>query len=658
MDAPLPAEPDANLPKATPRPSGRPMMFERLAEITQEVLYRYLLVPKRGFEYINPAIQAVTGYTPEEFYRDEGLFIRIIHPEDREQIRQAIEGDQLNQPILSRWIHKDGRLVWVEQYIIPILDSRGRIVILEGMARSIQPPHQTGELREIPQQRKRLLDISHSMIASFSLDEIIRHIIQALADMLAYNSCVFSILAQDSNLFQILERVKNELRNNKIKVGVLRPENKIELKILTSGRPELVYAEHKIMIPIRLQDTSLGVFSMYRKTGAPFNQEEFELAQLCLAYAALAIENAHLCRENQSRADLITRLAPKNENLNHPFSIAEVADAIGQEGLSVSSANRLAIFSHNPGQRLSRLWSKGLSFAYLNHVLISHHPLLEHRSWNSTEIGLTPDTWELAPDSSIRLLSEAEGFRGIAVCPLVYGKKPIANVTLYYNEPHQWTAREIESIELYSRQAASALENTRLYEELEDTYFQTVLTLAKAIDARDFYTADHSRRLADWAEATAVKLNCSDDEIQIIRWAALLHDIGKIGVPDSILRKAGPLTDEEWEVMRQHPVVGADIIAPVKKLEPVTEIILHHQEKFDGSGYPDGLIGEEIPLASRILTVIDAYGAMTDDRVFRKALTKDQAAAELLRCSGTHFDQAVVNVFFQLIEASPQIAVD
>ncbi|HVN56372.1 MAG TPA: HD domain-containing phosphohydrolase [Anaerolineaceae bacterium] len=658
MDSPQHAEPNASHPKATSRPANRRLIFERLAEITHEVFYHYLLTPSRGFDFINPAVKAVIGYAPEEFYQDEGLFIRIIYLDDRELIRHAIEGNQPDQPVLTRWVHKDGNLVWVEQYIIPILDSNGRITSLEGMARPVQPPSQVGELREIPQQRKRLLEISQSMIASFSLDEVIRHIIQALSDMLAYDSCVFSILAQDSNLFQILERVKNELRTHKIKVGILRPENKAEMKILTSGKPDLVYAEHKMMIPIRLQDTALGVFSLYRNTGAPLNYEEFELAQLCLAYASLAIENAHLCRESQTRADLITRLVPKNENLNHPFSIAEVADSIAQEGLSISLADRLAIYSHNAGNRLNRLWSKGLSFAYLNHVLTSHTPLLEHRSWNSTEIDLTTDTWELETDSSIRLLSEAEGFRGIAVCPLVYAKKSIANVTLYYNEPHQWTAREIEALELYSRQAAAALENTRLYEELEETYFQTVLTLAKAIDARDSYTADHSRRLADWAEATAVKLNCSDDEVQVIRWAALLHDIGKIGVPDSILRKAGPLTEDEWEVMRRHPIVGADIIAPVKKLEPVTEIIRHHQEKFDGTGYPDGLIGEEIPLASRILTVVDAYGAMTDDRVFRKALSKEEAAAELLRCSGTHFDQAVVNVFFQLIDTSPQIAAD
>ncbi len=133
-------------------------------------------------------------------------------------------------------------------------------------------------------------------------------------------------------------------------------------------------------------------------------------------------------------------------------------------------------------------------------------------------------------------------------------------------------------------------------------------------------------------------------------WGALLHDIGKIGVPDEILRKAGPLTDEEWELMKRHPELGAEIVAPVKKLVDVAPIIRSHQEKFDGSGYPDGLRGEEIPLGARILAVVDAYGAMTDERVYRKARSHEEALAELRRCAKTHFDPEVVDAFLAVLE--------
>jgi putative nucleotidyltransferase with HDIG domain len=169
------------------------------------------------------------------------------------------------------------------------------------------------------------------------------------------------------------------------------------------------------------------------------------------------------------------------------------------------------------------------------------------------------------------------------------------------------------------------------------------------MDARDSYTAGHSQRICDLAQAVGKALGCSEDDILDLQWAALLHDIGKIGVPDEILRKPGPLSFDEWRVMRQHPLIGADIINPVSKLENVVPIVRHHQEKFDGSGYPDGLSGSEIPLGARILAVVDAYIAITDERVYRNARSRQEALLEIQRNIGTHFDPAVVEAFIQSI---------
>jgi HD-GYP domain-containing protein (c-di-GMP phosphodiesterase class II) len=152
------------------------------------------------------------------------------------------------------------------------------------------------------------------------------------------------------------------------------------------------------------------------------------------------------------------------------------------------------------------------------------------------------------------------------------------------------------------------------------------------------------------AEETGRELGLPEDEIKALHWAANLHDIGKIGIPDEILNKAGPLSQVEWAVMQRHPIIGARIIAPVKKLSNVAPIIRAHHERFDGAGYPYGLKGADIPLGARIVSVADAYTAMTDERVYRKAMSHAEAVAELQRYAGTQFDPDVVEAFLRVLD--------
>lgn len=187
-------------------------------------------------------------------------------------------------------------------------------------------------------------------------------------------------------------------------------------------------------------------------------------------------------------------------------------------------------------------------------------------------------------------------------------------------------------------------------EALDDAYRATLCALSSALDTRDTETSGHSERVVSFSLRLGLELGLTPDELRALEYGALLHDVGKIGVPDAILRKPGKLTEEEWVQMRLHPLHGCEILRGVAFLEGAARVVAQHHEKWDGSGYPFGLAGREIDLNARIFMVIDAYDAMTSDRVYRLGRPHAAACEELLRCSGSHFDPEIVRVFVSLPE--------
>jgi putative nucleotidyltransferase with HDIG domain len=198
---------------------------------------------------------------------------------------------------------------------------------------------------------------------------------------------------------------------------------------------------------------------------------------------------------------------------------------------------------------------------------------------------------------------------------------------------------------------ANALFRSSLEHDAEESYLRTVIMLQRMLDARDSYVATHSGIVADVAEALGRQLKLDDLSLKELRLAALLHDIGKVAVPDSILKKAGPLTPDEWDLVREHPLVGGRILSPLRKLGRVAQYVRHHHERWDGTGYPDGLRGEAIPLASRIIAVVDAFFAIVSERSYRPGRSLPDALAELEAGSGTQFDPKVVWAFLRLVRS-------
>ena len=201
------------------------------------------------------------------------------------------------------------------------------------------------------------------------------------------------------------------------------------------------------------------------------------------------------------------------------------------------------------------------------------------------------------------------------------------------------------------QQALRYAEDVRtVYSQLQRGIYQSLLGLANALEAKDVYTRGHSERVGALSRELALRIGLSTAEADIVARAGLLHDIGKIGIPEGLLRKPGPLTPDEWSIMRRHPVIGAQIVAPFEFFTNGAMVIRHHHEKFDGSGYPDGLRGTSIPLGARIVAVADVYDALTSDRPYRRAMPVDAALAELRAQAGHGLDGELVQVFVESMQ--------
>ncbi|MEO0162294.1 MAG: HD domain-containing phosphohydrolase [candidate division WOR-3 bacterium] len=235
--------------------------------------------------------------------------------------------------------------------------------------------------------------------------------------------------------------------------------------------------------------------------------------------------------------------------------------------------------------------------------------------------------------------------------PLKVGERVIGVINIESYKKNTFTDKDLELLSLVANQASIAIQNSQLYQSLKQSYLDSIKTLVSAIEAKDPYTSGHSERVRKYALKIAKKLKLKPEQIEELDYAGYLHDIGKIGISDALLTKPSPLTEEEYQKVKEHPKIGHNILKHAHHLAGACEIIKYEHERYDGTGYPNGLKRDQIPIGARIIAVADAYDAMTTDRPYRKALSKKEAIRRLKECSGTQFDPKVVRAFLKVLGA-------
>lgn len=449
-----------------------------------------------------------------------------------------------------------------------------------------------------------------------------------------FDCAIVDLLLPDMNGIQFLSR--------------LRQEDPTTSVIMMSGYPTMEYA---------IESMRAGASDFLAK---PFDFQHLMLAMERVARERkLLLENISLQVEQQALIDverLNRELRERMAEQARLFEISREIEAVRSSGelysLIVSLASRMAaadkaalfILSNDPKNMLL-ISECGFKPDEVEQRVFSIESEEIKEILAQDGVWITPRKKERREGSFLQSIASGDG--PLSVWPLRIRNELFGFLVLYHNGAKAPSEDKRRLLEFLVRKSTLAIENMALYENVMSNFYGTLKSLVNALEARDAYTGKHSERVTGYAVAIARQLNCSTVQIESLQHIGYLHDIGKIGIADSILNKPGPLTQQEWMVIKQHPVIGENIVTELVLSPEERSIIRHHHERWDGKGYPDGLAEEEIPLTARIVAVADAFDSMTSKRAYRDPMPKEAAFKELVTHAGKQFDPVAVKAFIK-----------
>jgi PAS domain S-box-containing protein len=409
-------------------------------------------------------------------------------------------------------------------------------------------------------------------------------------------------------------------------------------------------------IPLIAHGKVIGMLAVDSTEENHFTEEHARLATAFANQAAIAIENARLHEQSETQVQRLTALRDVDTAIASSLDLRVTLNILMEHAIAQLRTDALSILVYNPGmQSLDSISSIGFHSSRTRRGPLHIGEGLGGRVALSRKPVQVLDLRSTPEYEHYRWLSE-EGFVAYIGFPLI-GKGQIKGVLeTFFRQPFFPDTDWLEFTQTIAGQAAIAIDNSQLFENLQRTnqelmlaYDTTLEGWGKALELRDKETQGHTRRVTELTLKLARRMGISDSEITHIHRGVLLHDIGKMGIPDHILRKTGPLTESEWNLMRMHPQYAYDLLQPITYLRPVLDIPYCHHERWDGTGYPRGLKEEEIPLSARIFTIVDVWDALQSDRPYRKPWTRFKTMEYIRKESGLRFDPRVVDVFLRMM---------
>ncbi len=513
----------------------------------------------------------------------------------------------------------------------------------------------TAQLEKQVHRLEMLGAAAEAMSSTLDQDEILERILELSKRALRFENCAVLLFNGGEGTLKVRASIGYDasVKDLEIPLGegvtgeVARTRKPLLVADVGSAEryiPGVVGGRCEMAAPLIANDVVLGVLDAESSEPGVFTEADLELFATFALHAASALANAETYRALEDANEKLHRNVIEIERMNR--ELLEHARLITETNAKLEHrVNELLTL-----QEASKAITSSLDLDDTLDAIVGMTRSIVHCSMSAIRL-VDEETEEVRVRGQLGDGDAPMEGTKLGV-PLRIGERTIGSFEVSRGDRSGFTDEERRLIETLASQAAIAIENARLFENTQRTYFETIRSLAQALEARDSYTKGHSERVMRYAVQTAEAMGIGEEERRLICHAALLHDIGKIGIADAVLNKCGVLSQEDRDVIEHHPIWGDSIIGPIRLLEKVQTLVRHHHERFDGKGYPDKLAGDAIPLGARVIAVADAFDAMTSNRPYRAALVLSEAVKEVQRGAGTQFDPDVVEVFLQVLQSS------
>ncbi len=627
-----------------------------------------------NIEYANPKFQRLTGYTMEE---TKGKSSRILKsgempPEEYKRLWDTItSGKEWRGRFHNR--KKNGDLYWEDVLISPVKDGDGKIINFIALKEDIT--HQV----ESEQRRQAQYTITETLVQTTSTEKIALKVIQTICECFGWDLGTLWVVDNHQNILQrkiswkkptlstsVFEVITKEIT---CKTGTGLPG-----RVWASGKPLWIPdvtqdqnfpGQHHALkdglhgaccFPIIYENNTIGVMDFFSHAIIPPDNDIQDMMAAVGHQIGMFLVRLQTYEQLKKQLNHISILIDFGRTITSSLDLKVISNIFAEKAAKHLQADAVSILLYNQHtQKFSCVHGSG--FLQQRHPFINQHSSCCREKLLEKETCYIPNLLDKDVSCNRVPSMQKEGFLTYYGIPLISKGYLIGAIEFFFRKLFKPESEWVNFVDSLSLQMAIAIDNAMLFgntqraqSELLQAYNNMIEGWSYALDLRDKETEGHSRRVTQMAVHIAQHMGMAEEEIVHVYRGALLHDIGKMGVPDNILLKPSPLTEEEWKIMRMHPIYAYEMLSPIPYLKQALDIPYCHHERWDGTGYPRGLRGNQIPLAARIFSIVDTYDALRHDRPYRKGMPKEKIVDHIHNCAGVYYDPEIVKIFIKIFQ--------